>query len=133
MSIWLLVRGLRGWRRFPRFEPVPSQQGSAATHVGEVQGTAEQASTAAERIDVHASHLAARVKDLVHEGNVRRLVVKDASGTTVLDAPVSVGVVGALAAPKLAALGALAAIATNYSIEVEREHTGTTAPVVATT
>lgn len=74
-----------------------------------------------EKIDVKGGHLLAKVKELLHEGNVRRLIIKDAGDKTVLEMPVTVGLVGILAAPTMAAVGALAAIAADYSIEVERE------------
>ena len=73
-----------------------------------------------ERFRVAGDDLVRRVKELIHEGNVRRVVVKQGS-RTVAEVPVTVGVVGALAAPTLAALGALAALLTECTIEVERE------------
>jgi Domain of unknown function (DUF4342) len=89
--------------------------------VTEVNGMT-QATTSTEKIDVRGGHLAAKVKELVHEGNVRRVIIKDSDDKTVLEMPVTVGVVGFLAAPTMAAIGALAALAADYSIEVEREH-----------
>ncbi|MEV5837658.1 DUF4342 domain-containing protein [Nocardia sp. NPDC052112] len=76
---------------------------------------------ATEKIDVKGAHLVERVKELVHEGNVRRIVIEDSEGKTVMEVPVTVGVVGFLLAPTVAAIGALAALAADYSIEVERE------------
>ena len=67
-------------------------------------------------------HLVEKVKDLLHEGNVRRLIIKDAEHKTVMEVPVTVGVVGFLVAPTMAAIAALAALAADYSIDVEREH-----------
>lgn len=67
-------------------------------------------------------HLVEKVKDLLHEGNVRRLIIKDADHKTVMEVPVTVGVVGFLVAPTMAAIAALAALAADYSIDVEREH-----------
>lgn len=81
----------------------------------------QQATTSTEKIDVKGAHLVERVKELVHEGNVRRIVIKDSDGKTVMEVPVTVGVVGFLLAPTVAAIGALAALAADYSIEVERE------------
>lgn len=80
-----------------------------------------QQATATEKIDLRGGHLVEKVKELVHEGNVRRIIIKDPAGETVMELPVTVGVAGLLAAPKWAALGAFAAIAADYSIEVERE------------
>lgn len=73
-----------------------------------------------ESFKVAGEDLLKRVKQLVHEGNVRRVVIKQ-DGRTVAEFPVTVGVVGTLAAPELAALGALAAVLTRCTIEVERE------------
>ena len=73
-----------------------------------------------ETFKVSGDDLLGRVKEIVHEGNVRRVVVKQGS-RTVVEFPVTVGVVGAVAAPALVALGAAAALLTECTIEVERE------------
>ena len=86
----------------------------------------EQSTTSRERIDVKGGHLEEKVKALLHEGNVRRIIIKDSDDKTVLEMPVTAGVIGFLAAPTLTAVGALAALAGNYSIEVEREQLETT-------
>ena len=62
----------------------------------------------------------AKVEDLIREGNVRRVVVKNAAGEAVIEAPLTVGVVGAALAPVWAAIGAVAALATHFTIELER-------------
>ncbi len=84
-----------------------------------------QPATSTERIEVTGGHLVEKVKELVHEGNVRRIIIKDSDGHTVMELPVTVGVVGGvvgvLVAPTMAAIGAVAALAADYSIEVERE------------
>jgi uncharacterized protein DUF4342 len=87
-----------------------------------------QASTATERIDVKGGHLVDKVKELVHEGNVRRIIIKDSDGKTVIEIPVTLGVVGFMLAPTWAAIGALAALAADYSIEVERNIPASTDP-----
>lgn len=69
---------------------------------------------------VKGDELLKRVKEIVREGNARRVVVKQGS-RTVMEFPVTVGVVGALAAPVLAAVGAVAALLSECTIEVERE------------
>ena len=76
--------------------------------------------TLVEEFSVAADDLVAKVKELIHEGNVRRIVVKDEAGKTLIEIPVTIGVVGALLAPWLAALGAIAAFATNCTIIVVR-------------
>lgn len=64
--------------------------------------------------------LMGKIKEIVHAGNVRRIVLKDEDGKTLIDIPLTVGVVGALIAPQLAALGAIAALVTKGTIVVER-------------
>ena len=60
-----------------------------------------------------------KIKELVHEGNIRRIIIKDKSDHTLIDVPLTVGVLGALVAPQLAAIGAIAAFVTNATIVVE--------------
>ena len=62
-----------------------------------------------------------KLKALIHEGNVRRVVIRQ-EGRTVAEFPLTAGVVGAVLAPVLAAIGAIVAVMQNCSIEVEREH-----------
>ncbi len=76
--------------------------------------------TFVEEFSVAADDLVVKVKELIHEGNVRRIVVKDETGKTLIEIPVTIGVVGALLAPWLAALGAIAAFVTNCTIVVVR-------------
>ena len=73
-----------------------------------------------ESFKVKGDDLLKRVKEIIHKGNVRRVVIKQGS-RSVVEFPVTVGVVGALAAPGLAALGAVAALLSHCTIEVERE------------
>ncbi len=80
-----------------------------------------------ETIKVEGSELLDKVKQLIHEGNVRRVVIKQET-RTVAEFPLTVGVVGTVLAPVLAAIGALAALLTDCSIEVERVAPGTSAP-----
>ena len=76
-------------------------------------------STFKESFKVAAEQLVDSVKTLLHEGNVRRIVIKQ-EGRTVAEFPLTIGVVGAVVAPVLAAVGALAAVLTDCTIEVER-------------
>jgi hypothetical protein len=70
---------------------------------------------------VKGEELLRKVKDVVHEGNVRRIIIKDDKGTPYLEIPLTFGVVGALIAPVLAAVGALAALAANFTVEIVRK------------
>ncbi len=74
-----------------------------------------------ETIKVEGGELLERVKQLIHEGNVRRIVIRQGD-RSVAEFPLTVGLVGTVAAPVLAAVGALAALLTNCTIEVEREN-----------
>ena len=73
-----------------------------------------------EEFQVKGEEMLAKVKELVHEGNVRRIVIDNEEGRTLIEIPVTVGVVGALLLPVLAAVGAIAAVVTNCTIRVER-------------
>jgi Domain of unknown function (DUF4342) len=72
-----------------------------------------------ETINAQGNELFAKLKELVHEGNVRRVVIKQ-GGRTVAEFPLTAGVVGAVFAPALAAIGAIIAMVNDCSIEVER-------------
>ena len=73
-----------------------------------------------EQYSVPSDGLIERIKKLIHEGNVRRIVVKNEEGKVLLEIPVALGIIGAILAPWLAALGAIAAIASKCTIVVER-------------
>ncbi|MCJ7767342.1 DUF4342 domain-containing protein [Candidatus Bathyarchaeota archaeon] len=74
-----------------------------------------------EEFTVSSDDLIEKVKQLLHEGNITRIIVKDDKGKTLLEIPATVGVIGAVLAPWLAALGVIAAFATNCRIVVERK------------
>ncbi|MFQ6076349.1 MAG: DUF4342 domain-containing protein [Candidatus Bathyarchaeia archaeon] len=76
--------------------------------------------TTREEFSVSSEDLIKKVKDLIHEGNVTRVVVKDEKGQILVEMPVTVGVIGAIIAPWMAALGVVAALATKCTIVVER-------------
>jgi hypothetical protein len=63
----------------------------------------------------------AKIEDLIHEGNVRRILIKDSRGTTVIEAPLTFGIVGVALLPLWAAIGAIAAIAADFTLQVERK------------
>lgn len=74
-----------------------------------------------EEIKVSGSKLKARIKELIKEGNVRRIIIRNPAGRTLLDMPLSAGVAGAVLLPFWAAVGTIAALATDYTIAVERD------------
>ena len=71
-----------------------------------------------EKIHVKGDELLKKVKELIHQGNIRRIIIKDTNGKTYLELPLNIGVVGAILAPAWAALGALAAIVNDFTIEL---------------
>lgn len=77
-----------------------------------------------EEFKLRGEDVLAKVKELVHEGNVRRLIIKNEEGATLIEVPLTVGVLGAVLLPVWAAIGAIAALATDCTIVVERS-TGT--------
>jgi hypothetical protein len=70
---------------------------------------------------VRGDQLVSKVKELIHEGNVRRITIKNEEGKTLIEIPLTLGVMGAVLLPVWAGIGAIAALVTNCSIEVERE------------
>jgi CBS domain-containing protein len=97
-----------------RFEAcVPRSQGEGV-------GVVTPEKTRTERLTISGEDLVSTVKKLVHQGNIRRIAIENKDGKTLLEIPLTLGVVGALLLPTLAALGALAAIVTECRIVVER-------------
>ena len=74
--------------------------------------------TTREEYSVAGDDLITRVKELIHEGNVTRIIVQNEAGETLLEIPATVGVIGAIVAPWMAALGVIAALATRCKIVV---------------
>jgi len=74
-----------------------------------------------EEFKVNGEELLKKVKQLINEGNIRRITIKNKDGKSILEIPLTVGVVGAVLAPPLAAVGAVAALVTECTIAVERE------------
>lgn len=73
-----------------------------------------------EEFRVSGEELLAKIKQLVHEGNIRRIVIKNKEGAVIIEIPMTLGVVGALIAPTLAAVGAIAALVTEATIVVDK-------------
>lgn len=85
------------------------------------QPAGRQGKTKTETFKVSGEQLLKKVKEIVREGNVRRISIKDKKGKTILEIPLTIGVVGVVLAPALAAVGAVAALLTECTISVERE------------
>lgn len=73
-----------------------------------------------EEFRVNGEELIAKIKNLIKEGNIRKVIIKDKEGKTVFEIPLTFGVVGALIAPQLAAIGAIAALLTEATVVVEK-------------
>ena len=76
--------------------------------------------TRTEEFRISGDELLARVREIVHEGNVRRIIIKNEDGNTLVEIPLTIGVIGAALVPVWAAIGAMAALATRCTIIVER-------------
>lgn len=73
-----------------------------------------------EEFQLKGEAVVAKVKELVHEGNIRRIIIKNEEGKALIEVPLTVGVVGAILLPVWAAIGAIAALAANLTIVVEK-------------
>jgi hypothetical protein len=74
-----------------------------------------------EEFKVNGEELLGKIKQLVHEGNIRRIIIKNKEGAVLIELPLTFGVVGALLAPSLAAVGAVAALLTEATVVVEKD------------
>jgi Domain of unknown function (DUF4342) len=77
-----------------------------------------------EELKVQGDALLGKVREIAHEGNVRRITIKDSNGKSLIEIPLTLGVIGTLVAPVAAGIGAIAALAADYSIVVERREDG---------
>jgi hypothetical protein len=73
-----------------------------------------------EEFRVDGEKLLAKIKELIHEGNIRKVIIKEKDGKVLMEIPMTFGVVGALIAPQLAAIGAIAALLTEATVVVEK-------------
>lgn len=73
-----------------------------------------------EEVQVLGRDLVDKVKSLIHEGNVQRIIIKDVQGNTFVEIPVTVAAIGVIAAPVFAALGAISALVAKFTIVVQR-------------
>jgi hypothetical protein len=77
--------------------------------------------TRVEEIKVSADKLKATLKQIIREGNVRRIILRNGQGRTLLDMPLAAGVVGAVLLPFWVAVGSIVALATDFTILIERD------------
>ncbi len=73
-----------------------------------------------EEFRVRGEDLVSKVKEIFHEGNIRRVIIKDETGRTMIEIPLTLGVVGVVLLPVWAAIGAIAALAANLTVVVEK-------------
>ena len=76
--------------------------------------------THTEEFKIDGEKLIAKIKELIHEGKIRKIIIKDKEGKTLMEIPMTFGVVGVLLAPQLAAIGAIAALVTEATLVVEK-------------
>jgi hypothetical protein len=74
-----------------------------------------------ESFKINGENLLKKVKELIAEGNIRKIIIHDKDGKEIMSFPLTIGVVGALVAPVLAAVGAIAALVGECTITVEKE------------
>ncbi len=74
-----------------------------------------------EEFKINGEELLGKIKQLINEGNIRRITIKNKDGKSIMELPLTLGVVGAVVAPALAAVGAIAALVTECTVVVERE------------
>jgi hypothetical protein len=84
-----------------------------------------------EEVNVLAKDLVDKVRSLIHEGNVRRIIIKDQQGHTFIEIPITFAAIGVIAAPVLAAVGAISAMVAKFTIVIERVEPRPPAPGAA--
>jgi len=72
-------------------------------------------------LHIKGEELVNKVKELIHEGNVRRIVISDDKGKQLLEVPLTLGLIGLVMAPVLAVLGTVGAMAMNYQVQIIRQ------------
>ncbi|MEM6428122.1 MAG: DUF4342 domain-containing protein [Deinococcota bacterium] len=87
----------------------------------------KQDSPDTEEFTVSGEAVVTKIKELIREGNIRRIIIKNDDGRTLIEIPLTFGVVGTVLLPVWAALGAMAALVANFTIAVERRDSKTDA------
>ncbi|MDZ7703465.1 MAG: DUF4342 domain-containing protein [Trueperaceae bacterium] len=102
------------------FSPQPSRNDSGQNQHPQDGSQQSESEPSTETFRVSGDAVLAKVKELVREGNIRRITLKNEAGRTLLEIPLTIGVVGVLLLPVWAAIGAVAALVANLTITVER-------------
>ena len=87
----------------------------------DVQDVETEEGVETEEHQVKGDSLLSKIKELVHQGNIRRIIIKNDEGKTLIEIPLTIGVVGIALAPVWAALGAIAALAADLTVVVEKK------------
>ena len=74
-----------------------------------------------EEFKINGDEVIAKIKELIKEGNARRVIIKNEAGETIIEIPLTIGAIGAVIAPALAAVGAVAALLTKCTLVVEKK------------
>jgi len=83
----------------------------------------------ATKYKINGKDLLEKVEELIKEGNIRRIIIKNSEGKVYIEIPLTIGVIGMLAAPVVAAIGAVAGLVSNFTIEIVRKENGDTVEV----
>lgn len=89
-----------------------------------MNGNQEQGGSRTEEFKLDGAQVIAKIKELIHQGNIRRIIVKNDEGRTLIEIPLTLGLVGVALLPVYAAVGAIAAMATRMIIVVEKIEEG---------
>ncbi len=95
------------------------------------KASTQQADGHVEEFRVSGEAVVSKVKELVREGNVRRITIKNEEGRTLIEIPLTIGVIGTILLPVWAAIGAIAALAANLTLAVDRRPAGAQATTTA--
>jgi hypothetical protein len=111
-----------GRAKWNNYRQIPRNQakGWNVYHPDKKENKMTEEKVRTEEFQFSGDALVAKIKEILHAGNIRRIVIKNEEGRTLIDIPLTIGVVGALVAPQLAAIGAIAALVTKGTIVVEK-------------
>ncbi len=101
-------------------EEVRTEEAPQAEAAPQAEEAPKAESTRSQEFKVSGDAVVAKLKELLHEGNVRRIIIKNDEGKTLIEIPLTLGVAGALFLPVWAAIGAIAALAANLTIVIEK-------------
>jgi hypothetical protein len=101
--------------------PKAQQKKSSKKSTGGSSKKTKSSGTTGEKFEVYGHEVLKKIKELVKEGNIRRIIIKNEKNKVLMEIPVTFAVVGTVFAPVLAAIGALAAVLNKCTIEVERK------------